>query len=695
MSRCLKIMIVLCATLIAGDAVAQGNAGQAGEFLRWGIGAKALGMGRAFTSIADDASAMYWNPAGMTALPRIGGTMMFMHLPLREGASVNYLAGAMPMRLFFTQRKNPGPFIRAFQDLKFGLGVIWHSLGDFEFFNDIADKIGSDNGSIGESAVYFSASYPLNSAFRKIKPGSRLGWTRFLRGNLELGVTAKFVRQDLFGENGSATSFDVGLKYSHISGLFNAGFVLRDVNSATISFDQLVGDEIPKNGVLGVSLVPPFGRLHGLLLSLDYGVVTPAGRDRDVMVGLEYDFSVIDARVPVKLRLGSNSNQEAFTFGLHFSPEALWNQDWAPSADWAYASERSRFDAVGARYSFSVDRNPFTARYWYSAAMALFPDVSCLDTDFLPHAGEVSRSLKNAMSAKNPGKRAFRYEAALRSADIAFLRELQVLQDSKQANDFSPQNAIKRFSDVTRRYDGRGHRYLVMDYGKLELDREQYFRSLLYFVQTLVLSGKQDLAAVISAERGRSWGRKLPVLASSDTTRRRRQEQALDYLRAYALYADGREDDALEVIGSSLDGMNVGRFLQGHIHFLRREYAASLTSLSDLDLNYAEFPESLHLPITSDCSFGDEVLFLRAASMYRLSDPEFVNEFAKIPRFFPNSDLARFITNGNTIMKRLLEYQKKEQHDKVNELVSKMVESYLKTFSNGTLIEELYTMNYR
>ncbi|MCH9007654.1 hypothetical protein IIA29_06555, partial [candidate division KSB1 bacterium] len=77
------IIILLMLTCVWGGTLrAQGDAGQAGEFLRWGIGAKALGIGRAFTSIADDASALYWNPAGMASLSSQGGTFMFLHLPL-------------------------------------------------------------------------------------------------------------------------------------------------------------------------------------------------------------------------------------------------------------------------------------------------------------------------------------------------------------------------------------------------------------------------------------------------------------------------------------------------------------------------------------------------------------------------------------------------------------------------------------
>ncbi len=41
----------------------------AGEFLKIQVGARALGMGGAFVAVSDDATAPYWNPAGMVYLP--------------------------------------------------------------------------------------------------------------------------------------------------------------------------------------------------------------------------------------------------------------------------------------------------------------------------------------------------------------------------------------------------------------------------------------------------------------------------------------------------------------------------------------------------------------------------------------------------------------------------------------------------
>jgi hypothetical protein len=49
-------------TALAVDSSSNHNA----PYLRVGAGARALGMGSAFTGVANDATAAYWNPAGLT-----------------------------------------------------------------------------------------------------------------------------------------------------------------------------------------------------------------------------------------------------------------------------------------------------------------------------------------------------------------------------------------------------------------------------------------------------------------------------------------------------------------------------------------------------------------------------------------------------------------------------------------------------
>lgn len=67
MTSRLSAFLVLAAALCA--AVPASATKYAGEFLRIPVGARAIGMGGAFSAVCDDASAPYWNPAGMVYLP--------------------------------------------------------------------------------------------------------------------------------------------------------------------------------------------------------------------------------------------------------------------------------------------------------------------------------------------------------------------------------------------------------------------------------------------------------------------------------------------------------------------------------------------------------------------------------------------------------------------------------------------------
>jgi hypothetical protein len=66
----MRIHAVLAASVgLLVLAAPAGATKYAGEFLKIQVGARALGMGGAFTAVADDATAPYWNPAGMVYLP--------------------------------------------------------------------------------------------------------------------------------------------------------------------------------------------------------------------------------------------------------------------------------------------------------------------------------------------------------------------------------------------------------------------------------------------------------------------------------------------------------------------------------------------------------------------------------------------------------------------------------------------------
>lgn len=63
--RIIRIPVLIFLVLVIAGNVYSYDHKYAAEFLSIGVGARALAMGGAFTSIADDATAAYWNPAGL------------------------------------------------------------------------------------------------------------------------------------------------------------------------------------------------------------------------------------------------------------------------------------------------------------------------------------------------------------------------------------------------------------------------------------------------------------------------------------------------------------------------------------------------------------------------------------------------------------------------------------------------------
>ncbi len=90
--------ILAAALVISADAGAQkvtkvGTT--AAKFLSIPVGARALGMGGAFVAVANDASAMYWNPSGLASITQ--SEAVFAHANWLADIDFNYGGVIMPM----------------------------------------------------------------------------------------------------------------------------------------------------------------------------------------------------------------------------------------------------------------------------------------------------------------------------------------------------------------------------------------------------------------------------------------------------------------------------------------------------------------------------------------------------------------------------------------------------------------------
>src|SRR5437773_2030847 len=91
---CLAISLALGMLGGRTSLFASGPGTTSGELLKIPLGTRAIGMGEAFTALADDSSSLYWNPAGMSLMSQKEVT--FMHSSLIEGIHYEHLAAVIP-----------------------------------------------------------------------------------------------------------------------------------------------------------------------------------------------------------------------------------------------------------------------------------------------------------------------------------------------------------------------------------------------------------------------------------------------------------------------------------------------------------------------------------------------------------------------------------------------------------------------
>jgi long-subunit fatty acid transport protein len=249
--RC--VPIVACALLLAsGRAHAVGETGA--QFLRIGVGAKACAMGEAFVAVADDPSAIYWNPAGLTQVSSV--QIAGMHSSWLLDMSYEWFGAVVPT--------GAGAFAAA---------VSYSSSGEIPRVEDL--------DVVGEYSAYDMA--------------ASLAYARGFGDMLSLGVGVKLVKQRIEEEEASGFAGDVGvLLCAQPDGGLRFGFSALNVGPAIAFIEEK--DPLPTNLRGGISY--------------ERGPVTAAvalnqPRDGDMRwsVGAEYVIADI-----LSLRAGYNSS---------------------------------------------------------------------------------------------------------------------------------------------------------------------------------------------------------------------------------------------------------------------------------------------------------------------------------------------------------------------------------------------------
>ncbi len=156
----------------------------AAQFLKIGVGARALGMGGAQVGVTGDISSLYWNPAGLSRL-NINSELTFNHANWLADISYDFAAAVMPIGELGT----------------FGLSVI--SMRVPEDIVTTVDFPEGDGRRWNATSLAFGLTYARN-----------------LTDRFSIGLTMKYIREAIWSESASGFALDIGTLYlSEIPGL--------------------------------------------------------------------------------------------------------------------------------------------------------------------------------------------------------------------------------------------------------------------------------------------------------------------------------------------------------------------------------------------------------------------------------------------------------------------------------------------
>ncbi len=285
MESAVKKIFLLCASLLVLTTFANSqpvgrNVSKVGTtaaaFLEIPVGARAIGMGGAFVGTADDATSLYWNPAGIARLQQ--REAMFNHTTWIADMSYDFAGVALPMGDFGT------------------IGLSFNGLT----MPDMAVRTVEKPDGTGE--IFSAGSFAVG-----------IHYARNLSDKFSIGFTAKYISERIWNMQAQAFALDAGVLFT--TQFFNGMRIGASITNFGTDM-QLAGrdartfhpidrtklgsnDRIPQNIELDSWSLPlnfQFGiatdiiRSEENILTIALDALHPSDNYESMNVGLEYGF---------------------------------------------------------------------------------------------------------------------------------------------------------------------------------------------------------------------------------------------------------------------------------------------------------------------------------------------------------------------------------------------------------------------
>lgn len=282
----------------------------AAPFLNISQGARATAMGSAFVAIADDPSAIFWNPAGLARLNQNG--IVFDHTEWIADLKYNFGAAALNLGSFGT----------------IGVSFITSDYGEMNVTTIEEPQGTGETFSVND--VAFSVAWAIN-----------------LTESFSIGFNPKVVYQSIWDMSDFAFAVDMGVLYntpfkgitlgmaitnfgSKMNLTGNTGVVLHDPNEQTTGNNGRIPAELqtdswdlPLGFKVGVSYEAFKNEDHQLMFAVDAS--HPNNDYESLNIGGEYVFNGIFAVRGGYKSLLLQDSEESFTLGAGFRQNIVGN----------------------------------------------------------------------------------------------------------------------------------------------------------------------------------------------------------------------------------------------------------------------------------------------------------------------------------------------------------------------------------